>query len=1379
MSKKESDIKEKIILSNIKQFQHQFIAINGRFWVEILKKHLDIDARQVGFSSDILVKLFQTLIKKREFAALESIIDAFFKPMRNIGIRKYKDCTLPEEINIYLPFEKCLIEAASTGNTDALKILLKDVTGLDPNTYHFHGGNALMTACHRGHSKAIAFLLSKGADPNIKDKNQRSALSYAVVPGVCIENEKIIPIPKEEQIKYAGVIQMLLSKNADSEIIDESGRTISDYVFETGNLQAAIVLLKQSAKLKNNFGKMLLQTFIQFRNAAMLQEMIQVPEIKPLILSCCTENPVIFETLLLNALDTGLIAEAHSKYQGMRHEPKQEPRIDSAELASTEMHAKSLFEIVKFFLAIGIKPSIADLNRVIRGRSSEILDKYQPYADKVEYSNYAFSILKLILQQKSIDLNQYDDTFTPLTTAALSSRLSVMQSLLEAGADIDARNKDRSTALLFAVYEEQWTSVDFLLNAGASIDIKLPNGLNTLFFATLVNNYDVAERLLKAKADPNVIHSVSNYTPLVVAIMHQNSRLAQLLLDHGAIPQFLPTEGNISGEIATFLRTGVRPAIPTPKSVPEQLTSGADPKNGDPNSENEDEEIQTSETLILGSNGIPVKTQIGSIFSPLNAAARNGMPEVVKRLLETKEFVQIERKLQSELLAEALKLAAFNNQRECFDFIILLDTTYSFLRNNYKTLLEDLLEGDSQDYFELIFKLALQDLGVQGRDEEGRSLLMLAAAAKASGKVAFLIKQGAEVNAVTKDNWSPLHFACWGGDIQSVKLLLAAEASNDITNDKLETPFMIAVKNGYAVILKTIFQQRKVDLQHRNLLGLTALQLAGATVFELLVEFGAKHDNNDAFQINFKLASALFLDDLDSVEENIRFVDVNKPLIIPKELLDQAPSNFLSQTPIHYSNPCSLAIKKLMLKHSLYKLYPESSVSGIDAVVEAVMVNLQDILFCEDGSLEVILDDSKTFILPQESLLDLIQCDVSKLSQAPEFEKILWGFTKEGKESLEKSKREALHLAEIGEINDLKESCVALEFQLARQFDRLVQFHTALLQRSKSMAVQFEALPVLKKTLLEEKAAIDVLKFSKQSDEAGDKTAAKSRQEGLKNKIKEYQAFIQRMKSHYMEKLTALEHEILTTKTITEVKPRSILDQEAASKSGQGKKAKKKFKKKRGGLGSSVASQAETAKTSTARKSKLDAESSLTISPPHPTVQDPGTEQLKIDGREPQEVDLKLVSPKTPIKSAGGIVKIRDEARHEISHMRSKGVEALKLLAMRCGLNLGVKLNTDDKPASKTKTFVPPRKHRKAPVTIAEFVPEINASGQIVIDSIPQIEGRPGDLLQPREQHPREGAPLLLSVPPGFARSPLDPRNPRKDQSDKSDAFSLFSRRFF
>jgi ankyrin repeat protein len=94
---------------------------------------------------------------------------------------------------------------------------------------------------------------------------------------------------------------------------------------------------------------------------------------------------------------------------------------------------------------------------------------------------------------------------TALLTAARTGRLQPVQSLISHGAKVNAEEQDHQTALMWAAADGHLEVVDALIAAGADVNARLPSGFTALFFAVREGQSAVTRRLLEAGCDINAV----------------------------------------------------------------------------------------------------------------------------------------------------------------------------------------------------------------------------------------------------------------------------------------------------------------------------------------------------------------------------------------------------------------------------------------------------------------------------------------------------------------------------------------------------------------------------------------------------------------------------------------------------------------------------------------------------------------------------------------------------------------------------------------------------------------------------------------------------------------------------------------------------------
>ena len=199
--------------------------------------------------------------------------------------------------------------------------------------------------------------------------------------------------------------------------------------------------------------------------------------------------------------------------------------------------------------------------------------------------------------------------FTPLLVASRAGRGGVVQTLLEAGADVHARTSTGETALHYAAGTGRDDAVRALLAHGAEVDaVEDSKGQTPLMFAAAYNRADVVRTLVEHGADLSARTVVVDYAAVAardeVLADRRNRRLAML---HGSdAVADRPVDGTEAEEEET------EPADPDEVEVP------VIPEK------NEDRKPLSYDQLVGKQGG----------NTALHYAAREGHVEAVEALLE-------------------------------------------------------------------------------------------------------------------------------------------------------------------------------------------------------------------------------------------------------------------------------------------------------------------------------------------------------------------------------------------------------------------------------------------------------------------------------------------------------------------------------------------------------------------------------------------------------------------------------------------------------------------------------------------------------------------------------------------------------------------------
>lgn len=678
-------------------------------------------------------------------------------------------------------------------------------------------------------------------------------LQITVTPLGITPDQITSPMHMAAEANDIETIKVLLESGFDVDALNEKGRSALMIACIKGHYELAELLLEHGAnkELLDNQGNNILIILSCFNDAEGVRfllskgfdtELVDKAGFTPLLRACNAGAGDAAKLLL----DAGADIQARNKYN------------QSALVLSAR---GGLLDLVKYFIEQGI--------------SEHELDGFGFNAFAQACVATRVEVMKFFLARganpSACTEGEYKSTMLILSiTKNRENSVEAVQTLLDAGADIEGVNIYDESALRYACARNMLPVINLLIDRGACIndEQKKENAIHTA-----INWYSLAavELLLERGLDVNC-RDADDVTPLQLAAWYGALDIATLLLEKGAdlesrtLQGFTPlinaADGGNKDLLQLFLLRGAELNALTKR---ERSALDYAVKNGD---------YESCEMLIERGADLNGFNEAG--FSPLHVACSLGRYDIVRLLVkhgaiinlkditgrtaidyakerhlrETVILLDYEGKIQAGKLAKRVSIT--DSEKPSFTKALF----YACSLGNTSRIDQLLSSGLSIDtqreedaqtalihccyagYEDIATMLVNRGGKLELQDKAGNTALLAAASSGNHDLVQALIAKGAKTDTLNAQGQGLLHLASRGGDIELMTELIEQGAAIDSRDALGQTPLFLACE-GYDIAALQFLIEKGADIDAQRKDDKTALMLAchygySAPVYALL-----------------------------------------------------------------------------------------------------------------------------------------------------------------------------------------------------------------------------------------------------------------------------------------------------------------------------------------------------------------------------------------------------------------------------------------------------------------------------------------------------------------------------------------------------------------
>jgi len=435
--------------------------------------------------------------------------------------------------------------------------------------------------------------------------------------------------------------------------------------------------------------------------------------------------------------------------------------------------------------------------------------------DAAKANNHA-SAVALLAQKVDVNAAEPDGT-TALHWAIHNNDLDLARRLIRSGADVKAKNQFGATPLSEAAIVGDTAMLTNLIEGGADVNAVNADGQTALMAVARTGNVESARLLISHGANVNAHELWRGQTALMWAAAEGLPAMAKELIAHGADVNARSQTNNWELDVTAEPR---RKYMPLGGWTPLLFAA----RQGS---------LEAAKVLVDG--GADVNLQDPDLVSPIVTAIVNGHYDVAAYLVESGADVDLADRWGRAALWAAVDMHTPPHSGRP-------DAIESTTVSSDQLLKQLLAKGADVDAQLVLFPpyRSLADRGADNVMTIGATPLVRAAKAGDVAAVRLLLEHHADVSLPTADGVTPLIAAAGVGSrdsdtrgryktekdaIDSVKLLLAAGADVNATDNRGQTPLHGAAFWGWTELVQ-LLADRGANVNAKDRRGLTPLDSA-------------------------------------------------------------------------------------------------------------------------------------------------------------------------------------------------------------------------------------------------------------------------------------------------------------------------------------------------------------------------------------------------------------------------------------------------------------------------------------------------------------------------------------------------------------------------